>query len=149
MSTLARKAPLDWGPYACEYPGCHARKDDRNGHASLCFVHSAPMDLLPPDEIERAFVEQRRREAALVLSDRAVDAAHTLVNLMDSEREDVQLRASLEVLDRTGLGKAPTVVIDASQTVNVSAGESIVAELHARLDRLAGRTVSGEVEAAS
>jgi hypothetical protein len=106
------------------------------------------MDLLPPDEIERAFVEQQRREAALVLAAKVVEAAHTLVDLMDSDREDVKLRASLEVLDRSGLGKAPTVVIDASQNLNVSAGESIVAELNARLDRLAGRTTSaipGEV----
>jgi hypothetical protein len=106
------------------------------------------MDLLPPDEIERAFIEQQRREAALVLAAKVVEAAHTLVDLMDSDREDVKLRASLEVLDRSGLGKAPTVVIDASQNLNVNAGESIVAELNARLDRLAGRTtgtIPGEV----
>ena len=148
MSTVGvREAPIDWGPYACEYPGCHARKDDRNQHNSLCFVHSAPLDLLPPDEIERAFIEQHRRQAALTLAKASEDAAHNLVTAMDSEREDVALKASLEVLDRTGLGKAPTVQVDiTSNNLNVDSG-SIVNEIHARLDRLRGGAPAIEGEA--
>lgn len=103
------------------------------------------MDLLPPDEVERAFHEQKRREAALVLANASVEASHKLVAAMDSDREDIALKATMEVLDRTGLGKAPAIQIDlSSTTVNVG-NENIVEELHARLDRLAGRSVQGEI----